>query len=154
LWGRLVDLDLTVRITTPALAVDDPLLHLLVDPRAAAPRLSDGLWVRLVDVPAALAARRYATDVDVVLEVHDRRRPQNTGRWHLVGDALSATCVSTDRAPALTLDVRELGSAFLGGITLSALAASGLVTVHDGAALRTAATAFASPVAPWCAWSF
>jgi predicted acetyltransferase len=154
LWGRLLDLDLTSRAISPALAVDDPLLHLLVDPRAAAPRLSDGLWVRLVDVPAALAARRYATAVDVVLDVHDTLRPQNAGRWQVIGDARSAACVRTDRAPALSLDVRELGSAYLGGITLSALTASGLVTVHDDAALRTAATAFASPVAPWCAWTF
>jgi predicted acetyltransferase len=154
LWGRLLDLDLTTQVTTPPLAVDDPLLHLLVDARAGVPRLCDGLWMRLVDLPAALAARRYATAVDVVLEVRDRRVPRNAGRWHLVGDPWSATCTRTGRAPGLTLDVRELGSAYLGGSTLAALAASGLITVQDEAALRTASVAFASPVAPWCAWTF
>jgi hypothetical protein len=50
--------------------------------------------------------------------------------------------------------VSDLGSAYLGGSTLAALAASGLITVHDEAALRTASVAFVSPVAPWCAWMF
>lgn len=154
LWGRLTDLDLTAKVETLPLAVDDPLLHLLVDPRAAAPRLYDGLWCRLVDVPAALTARRYATEVDLVLEVTDPQRPDNAGRWHLAAGPTSARCERTERPPHLTLDVRELGNAFLGGITLTALAASGLVTVHDPAALVVAAVAFGSPIAPWCAWEF
>jgi predicted acetyltransferase len=154
LWGRLVDLDLMSAVETPPLALDDPLLHLLVDVRVVKPRLSDGLWVRLVDVPAALTARRYATAVDVVLEVTDARRSGNTGRWHLTGDPSSAACVPTGASPALEIDVRDLGSAYLGGVSLTALAASGLITVHDPAALTTASVAFGSAVAPWCGWTF
>ena len=61
LWGVLLDLDLTIKAEVSHLAVDDALLHLLVDVRGAAPRVGDGVWVRLVDLPAALAARRYQT---------------------------------------------------------------------------------------------
>ena len=66
--------------------VDDPLLRLLADPRRARARVMDGLWLRLVRLGEALAARRYAAPVDLVLEVTDARCPWNAGRWRLAGD--------------------------------------------------------------------
>jgi predicted acetyltransferase len=154
LWARLTDLDLTSTVETASLALDDPLLHLLVDVRAARPRLHDALWLRVVDLPATLAARRYAAELDVVLEVTDDLCLGNAGRWHLQGGPEGARCTRTHRAAQLGLDVRELGSAYLGGITLSALAASGMIRVHDAAALHRAAVAFSWPVAPYCPWTF
>lgn len=154
IWSRLLDLDLTTRIVTPGLAPDDALLHLLVDLRAAAPRVQDALWLRLVDLPAALSARRYAAPIDVVLEVADTVQPANAGRWRVRGGSDGGTCTRTEDKPQLSLDVRELGSAYLGGTALTALAAAGLVTVHDPAALTATTTALTSPIAPWCAWSF
>ena len=154
LWGRLADLDLTSSVETPYLPVDDPLLHLLADPRAARPQLTDGLWARLVDVPSALARRTYARDVDVVLAVTDARLPANAGRWHLVGDGDGARCEPTSAPAQLGLDVRELGAAYFGGPSLAGLAGAGLVDVHDDAALARTSTAFTSPVAPHCGWIF
>ena len=72
------------------LPVDDALLHLLVDPRAVVPKVNDNLWVRLLDLPVALAGRRYAAPVDVVLEVTDTRLPANAGRWRLTTGAPEA----------------------------------------------------------------
>ncbi|HEY6796456.1 MAG TPA: GNAT family N-acetyltransferase [Kineosporiaceae bacterium] len=154
LWSRLADLDLTVTVDTPLLAVDDPLLHLLADPRAAGPTVTDGVWARLVDVPAALAARGYAGPLDVVLGVTDPLRPANTGRWHLVAGPGDATCTRTDAPAQLELGVRELATAYLGGPTLAALAHAGLVRVHDATALAQASVAFASSMAPHCGWLF
>lgn len=155
LWGVLTDLDLSHEVTPFMIPVDDPLTHLLVDPRPASPRLADNLWVRLVDVPAALAARRYATDVDVVLHVRDARLPGNEGRWRVRADAFGeAQAGRTDDPADLTLDVRELGAAYLGGVTLASLAAAGFVTEHAPGALAAASAAFAWPVAPVCSWVF
>ncbi|MCB7136353.1 GNAT family N-acetyltransferase [Cellulosimicrobium marinum] len=155
LWGVLSDLDLSHEVTPFVLPVDDAVMHLLVDPRSASPRVADNVWVRLVDVPAALAARRYAADVDVVLHVTDARLGENAGHWRVRGDAFApATAGRTDDAADLSLDVRELGSAYLGGRTLAALAAAGLVTEHSPGALARASAAFAWPVAPGCSWVF
>jgi len=153
LWGRLFDLDLQARIQVTRRPTDDPLLHLLVDPRAAAPTLHDGLWLRIVDLPAALSARRYVTDVDVVLEVTDTR-PANAGRWRLTGGPDVARCERTGDPPDLALDVREVGAAYLGGTSLTALAGAGLVTEHRTGALERATAAFSWPVAPHCGWEF
>jgi len=152
LWGVLLDLDLMATVDTWLLATDDPLMHLLVDVRAAVPRISDNLWIRLLDVPTALAARRYPTPVDLVIEVRDERLPANAGRWHLVGGPDGADATRVAREPHLSLDVRELGSAYLGGISLSGLAAAGLVTEHAPGSLLAASTAFGWPVAPVCSW--
>jgi len=152
LWGVLLDLDLMATVETWLLALDDPLWFLLVDPRAAQPRISDNLWIRLLDVPTALAARRYSAPVDVVLEVTDERLPANAGRWRLVGGADGAKVTRADASVDLSIDVRELGSAYLGGVSLAALAGAGLVTEHAPGALRQAAVAFGWPVLPVCSW--
>ncbi|WP_265523099.1 GNAT family N-acetyltransferase [Oerskovia flava] len=155
LWGVLTDLDLTSEVEPFVLPVDDVVTHLLVDPRAAAPRVADNVWVRVVDVPAALAGRRYAADVDVVLHVTDARVAQNAGHWRVRAEGFGpARSERTDDAADLSLDVRELGSAYLGGVSLTSLAAAGLVTEHRPGALAHAAAAFSWPVAPVCSWVF
>lgn len=152
LWGVLLDLDLMGTVEVGLLALDDPLWFLLVDPRAALPRISDNLWVRLLDVPTALAERRYAAPVDLVLDVTDARLPGNARRWRLVGGPEGATVTAASGAADLALDVRELGSAYLGGVSVAALAAAGLVTELTPGAVRQAAVAFGWPVAPVCSW--
>jgi predicted acetyltransferase len=154
LWTRLLDLDLVGKVVVRRRPVDDALLNLLVDIRAAGVRVVDGLWVRLVDLPAALAARRYQAPVDVVLDVRDDLLPANAGRWRLEGGPDGARCERTEAEPDLALDVRELGAAYLGGSTLTALACAGLVTVHRPAVLHPASVAFGWPVAPYSGWLF
>ncbi len=154
LWGVLVDLDLMATAEAWLLAPDDAITHLLVDLRAAEPRIVDNLWVRLLDVRAALAARRYAAPVDVVLEVSDTVLPANAGRWRLRGGPDAASVEPTQDAADLTLDVRELGAAYLGGTGLGALAGAGLVAEHRPGALASTATAFGWHVAPVCSWVF
>jgi predicted acetyltransferase len=148
LWGVLLDLDLMATVEVGMLALDDPLWFLLVDPRAAAPAISDNLWVRVLDVPTALAQRRYAAPVDVVLEVTDAQVPGNAGRWRLVGGPDGAEVTATTDAAHVALDVRELGSAYLGDQSLVAMAAAGLVTELVPGTLHAAATAFSWPTAP------
>lgn len=142
LWRLLLDVDLTRTTVFGYAAPDEPLYQLVDSPRQLGARLLDGLWVRLVDVPVALAARRYVAPVDVVIEVNDPRLPENSGRWHLLGDTGSAACTRTDRAPELAVDVAALGAAYLGGASLSSLAAGGRVTELVPGTLTRASVAF------------
>lgn len=147
LWRYLLDLDLMGTAST-RVAVDEPLLDLLVDPWAAKPKLVHGLWVRLVDVDRALAARTYATPVDVVLEVRDELCPWNARRWRLSGDDSGASCEPTSDQADLTLGVRELGSVYLGRPSLARWAATGLVEEHTPGALAATSRAFTSDPLP------
>ena len=149
LYRYLFDLDLMGTTELWNVPVDDPLLHWLENPRRASPEAGDALYVRLVDLPAALAARTYSADVDLVLDVADPRCPWNEGRWRLAGGTGGATCTRTDDSADLRLGARELGAAYLGGTTLTELAMAGRVD-GDRPALAAASAAFASVPAPWC----
>ncbi|MDI6102059.1 GNAT family N-acetyltransferase [Actinoplanes sp. NEAU-A12] len=127
LWRFLLGIDLSRSVTMRLGSVEEPLLHLVDEPRRLGPSFVDGLWVRLIDVPAALAARRYATAVDVVIEVTDPILTQNSGRWRLTGGPEGATCTATTDPADLACSVTDLGAAYLGGTSLAALAAAGRV---------------------------
>ena len=156
----LLSRDLTTEFRLPHRPVDDPLLYQLADPRRVRPQLNDNLWVRIVDLPRALAGRRYACPVDLVLEVRDEILPANAGRWRLTttaeapGGGLAASCVPASSPADLALDVTELGAAYLGGTRLGALAGSGLVTELRPGATRQLSAALAWDPAPWCPMVF
>ncbi|MBP2041454.1 putative acetyltransferase [Streptomyces avidinii] len=155
LWRYLFSIDLTWTVRAPRRPVDDPLLHLVSDIRRSRPRTRDSLHVRLVDLAAALEARTYGAPADVVLAVTDAFCPWNEGRWRLVVDAKGvARCTRTEEPADLELSVRELGSAYLGGITLTSLAAAGLVRELRPGALTETSRAFAGDVAPWLPHGF
>jgi predicted acetyltransferase len=148
LWGFLFGVDLTRTASYWAAAVDEPLQYLVNEPRRLNARLSDSLWVRVVDVPAALSARRYAVGVDAVLEVTDPLLPENQGRWRVVGDAGGATCTRTDAEPDLACDVVDLGAVYLGGTSLAALAGAGRVRELRPGRLGAVSAAFGWHRAP------
>jgi len=164
LWADLLSRDLTSEFTAGMQPVDDPVLHMLADPRRARLHIGDGLWLRLVDLPRALAQRRYACPVDVVIEVNDPILAANRGTWRLrtettagagadsarSGMGLAAVC-EPDTGPAdLALDVSALGAAYLGGTRLGSLAGAGLVTERRQGALAALSTAMSWDPAPWC----
>ncbi|GAB1513146.1 GNAT family N-acetyltransferase [Actinophytocola sp. KF-1] len=146
----LLDMDLVGEVVLRA-GVDEPLVHMLADPRAALRTVFDGLWVRLVDVDRALAARRYLVPVDLVLEVTDDVCPWNAGRWRLVAGPDGRAEVTRTDAPAdLALDVSALAVAFFGGTRLSTLAAAGRVRECRPGTLSPASLAFLNDGEPCC----
>ena len=150
IWSFLVNLDLTPVIRKWCAPMDEPLQHLLVDPRGLRGDVLDSLWIRLVDLRRALTERTYPVDVDVVLDVTDDFCPWNAGRWRLAAGPGGATCAPASAPADLALTSTDLGTAYLGGITLSSLAASGRVRELRAGALAASQRAFATDRAPWC----
>jgi predicted acetyltransferase len=86
LWSYLFGIDLVGTVQAVDRPVDDPLRWRLADPRRLRVReVRDHLWVRLVDVAEALAARTYGTEDGLVIELVDAFRPANSGRWRIDG---------------------------------------------------------------------
>ncbi|KRV49858.1 GCN5 family acetyltransferase [Wenjunlia vitaminophila] len=148
LWRFLAGIDLMPWIEYEG-AVDEPLPHLLADPRAVRSTEVDRLWVRLVDVDRALAGRRYLTAIDVVLDVQDDFCPWNTARFRLRADGHTVRCERTGAPPDLRLTAAELGAAFLGGTTLASLASAGRVRELRPGALARASAAFRGSAEPF-----
>ncbi|MGW2819654.1 GNAT family N-acetyltransferase [Streptomyces sp. NPDC001443] len=154
LWRFLFGIDLTTSLKVRERPVDEAWQYQVSDIRRCRLRLRDSLYVRLVEVGAALAARTYQAPVDVVFEVEDAFCPWNAGSWRLTGDAKGASCVRTTDAADLALSVRELGAVYLGGVSLAALAAAGRVRELRQGALVEASSAFGALVAPWLPHGF
>jgi GNAT superfamily N-acetyltransferase len=149
LWSVLTDFDLMVSTRSWAMAVDDPLVHLLVDERAAKPDVRDNLWVRILDVKAAIEGRGYESDADVVLSITDPQIPENAGLWRVTIAAGAATVSPAAGSTAdLTLGIQELGAAYLGGVRIEALVHAALVTENTPGAAQALGRAMVSPIAP------
>jgi predicted acetyltransferase len=133
--------------------LDDPLRWLLADPRQLRTTgVSDFLWVRLIDVPAALGSRGYGTETELVLEVTG----PVTQRYQLSTGPVSGHCrrAHDGEKADLVLSLRELGAIYLGGCRPSVLAAAGQIQEVRAGALARADAAFASPLAPFCGTFF
>ncbi|QXC63097.1 GNAT family N-acetyltransferase [Aquihabitans sp. G128] len=150
----LCDIDLVHQVKLELRPVDDPLRWRLVDNRQlVVERLNDWLWARVLDVPAAFSARRYATADRLVVQVDDAFRPASGGRFGIEGGPDGASCVATTDAADLTLGADALGSLLLGTIAPSLLAAAGRVAASP-AALGRADAFFASSPAPFSSTRF
>jgi predicted acetyltransferase len=148
LWRFVFGIDLIARVEgriDPA----SPLFLMTVDPRSLHLRVSEGLWLRLVDVEAALAARSYAADGDVVLDVRDEFCPWNAGRYRVGGGA-----EHTQDAAELELDVADLASVYLGAFTFSRLAEAGRVRELKAGAIARADALFRTARPPYCPEDF
>jgi predicted acetyltransferase len=154
LWDHLLGLDRMATVRIEDRPADELLPWLLVDPRhARASDRVDFLWLRPLDVPGLLAARRYPVAGRLVLEVRDEAG-YGAGRFELTGGPEAARCEPTGSPADLTLDVGVLGSAYLGGYPLGTLAAAGLVAEHAPGAVVVADAMLRWPVTPWCSTWF
>lgn len=150
MWRYVLGIDLVERVRAHRRPSDDPILHLLADPRRFRGRVLDGLWLRLVDLPRALAERGYAGDGAAVIEVLDRFCPWNEGRYRVEVEAGAARCVPTDERADLACTTNEVAAAYLGGTSFRQLAAAArVVEVREGGIARADAL-FATAGDPWC----
>jgi predicted acetyltransferase len=145
-WRFLLDIDWMARVRASLLPVDHPLLLLLREPRQLRFSIRDGLWVRLVDVRSALAARSYAATEPIVVEISDDFCPWNAGRWRVGNRGIDRTEAAAD----LRCDVSALGSVYLGGFTWTSLARALRVEEVTKGGIARADALFVVDRAPWC----
>ncbi|MGE5595319.1 MAG: GNAT family N-acetyltransferase [Hyphomicrobiales bacterium] len=149
LWRYVFGIDLVATIEAEERSVDEPLYWMLTDPRRLQRRLHDALWLRIVDVPAALAARRYSVEGRVVFEVDDPFVPEWGGRFALEGGPDGAVCRATTETAEVRLSARDLGALYMGSQSVLPLAAAGRVLGDDGV-LRRVDAMFRWAPAAWC----
>lgn len=146
IWRFAFDIDWVARVKATLLPMDHPLFFLVARPRELKFRVHDGLWVRLVDLPKALAARRLGKSDPIVIEVADAFCPWNAGRWRVGPEGAERSTAEAE----LACDVTALGSVYLGGFTFAQLARAGRVTERREGAASRADALFPADRAPWC----
>ncbi|WP_431957668.1 GNAT family N-acetyltransferase [Nocardia lijiangensis] len=153
LWRTLCGLDLVARVKAE-LSDNDPLPYLLGNPRLVRTTgRYDGLWLRLMDVPAALTARGYRTDLDVVLAVTDPFRAAG-GTFALTVRNGHAECAPTERDADIELGIDVLGSMYLGAYPARAFAAANRLQAKDSGKLRALEEAFGTDRDAVLGWFF
>jgi predicted acetyltransferase len=154
LWRFLCEVDWTTSVKASPRPVDEPLAFQLADGRAVQKtHEGDHIWLRLLDVPAVLAARSYATSGSVVLDVVDDTLARG-GRFELVVSPDGAACTSTTREADVTMSIASLAAASMGGTAVSTLSRAGLLDEQNpGAAALLDAMLRCSP-APFCSTNF
>jgi predicted acetyltransferase len=154
LWRYCCEVDLVTRVQASDRSIHEPLVWLLRDGRSLRQTgRFDFIWVRVLDVAAALSGRRYPTEGRLVIEVTDPLGIAQ-GRFALEGGPTGATCAATDASAELTLAVDTLGSLSMGGMSALALADAGRIDEHAAGALARADAMFHSAVTPWCSTWF
>jgi predicted acetyltransferase len=154
LWRYVLDVDLVERVQAWNRPADEPLVHLVAEPRRLRATVRDNLWLRLVDVPGALAARRYATEGRIVLQVRDAFCPWNDGRYLLEAAGEVGEVEPTAAEPDLVGTVNDVGAAYLGGTSFRQLHRAGRVEERSPGALARADSMFGWDPAPWCPYVF
>ena len=126
MWRTLCGLDLVTRIDARQ-HPEDPLRLMLTDYRLVrTTRRSDRLWLRIMDVPAALEAREYAADLDTVITIEDPFLDAG-GTFALTIRGGKATCTPTDADARITMPSDVLSSVYLGSHQAKGFAAAGRV---------------------------
>ena len=141
LWRFVLDIDLADRVECKARSVNEPLRHLLADPRQLMFREGgQEEWMRLVDVAAALDGRTYNTDEVLTIDVSDPFLPENSGVYGVAGEP---------RKPELAVDIESLSATYLGGTSFAELAAARRIVELVPGAVAKADRMFASRPLPW-----
>jgi predicted acetyltransferase len=154
LWRYLLDADLVATVKAWDRPADEELLWLVAEPRRLRFTLSDGLWLRVLDVEATLGAREYAADGRLVVDLRDDFRPATSGRYELVVRDGEGVCTRSEAAPDLVGDIGALGAALLGGSSWRQLARAGAVREQAPGALARADAMFAADPSPWFGFIF
>ncbi|HYP21955.1 MAG TPA: GNAT family N-acetyltransferase [Actinomycetota bacterium] len=150
-WKFLFGIDLVESVGSPSffLPSDHPLQLMLAEPRYLNFLLSNGLWLRVVDVGAALEARGYSADGTITLEVHDPLLEGNSGTWRLEASGGRAKATKTGGEGDVRLGIAELGALYLGQFTFTDMLAAGRIEASPEAVERADAM-WRTARAPWC----
>ena len=149
LWRYCFGVDLMRRIDAPKRPIDDPLPWMLADPRRLHQSLRDDLWLRLVAVKDALSERSYDCEGRLVFEINDRFCPWNENFYELEGSPQGSSCVLTSKSSDISISAADLSSAYLGGITFTALARAGRAHENRQGSLALADNMFKTDLQPW-----
>ena len=148
LWTYLGASDLATTITAQGRPTDDPLRSMVVDPAHVHVRSGSPVYLRILDVPAALEARRYLADEQIILEVTDPLFPARSGRFEVAVTDGVAQVTRTDAAADVALGIEALGSLCLGGVRPTVLRQAGRLDERRSGAVARSERLLASDQAP------
>lgn len=155
IWEYFARMDLVGNIVWGRVPSDDPLPHLLLEPRMLRLTAGDGLLGRIVDVEKALPQRHYDEEGTLTFEITgDDLCPWNNSRWKLEASTNESSVNRTDEKPQLLMPVSTLAMLMFGQISASEAARMARLDVHDESALTLWDRVMRTKYRPACADMF
>ena len=154
IWQWIAGIDLIGTIRCWRGPAPHPLQLMLTEPRRLSATVTDGMWLRILDLPAALEAQAFRQPGELVFDVTDEYCPWNAGRWRLrvgkgdAADGVSVTAAPVSAAPDLMFDISDIAALYLGAYRVSDLARAGRIRECRPGGLAAAEGLFATPSAP------
>jgi len=150
LWRFLGSHDLVGEIHWATAPGDDPAAEIFLEPRMLRTNVSEGTWLRIVDVRQALQERGYIAEGELTIEVFgDNFADWNNGCFKLTAESGQGMISISDATPQLSVGIKALSSLYSGFTNASNLAAIGLIS-GDTNAIRSADQLFQTPHLPHC----
>ncbi|HEX9644603.1 MAG TPA: GNAT family N-acetyltransferase [Acidimicrobiia bacterium] len=149
LWRLVANVDLYPKVSAWNTPVDDELAWRVAEPRRVLRRTFDSLWLRVLDVEAALTSRAYLVEAAVTVAVRDPLIDEIGGTFRLEAGPDGAECRRVSGDADLHVEIDALASLLLGGAGARELARAGRIRgTHE--AIRQATAVFGWDMAPWC----
>ncbi|MEE9255392.1 MAG: GNAT family N-acetyltransferase [Pseudomonadales bacterium] len=150
LWCFLARHDLVGRVRWQGAPLDDPAAELFFEPRLLNTRDREGIWLRVVDAPVALANRGYDAQGTITISIHeDQLAPWNNGVYRLDAGPDGAEVSEVSGDGDIRLNSKALASLYTGFRSARELAGWGLLK-GSGEAVRRADALFATAHSPHC----
>ena len=150
LWQHVAAHDLADTLIRKSAPIDDPLFHMLLEPRRLHATVHDNILLRIVDVAPALSTRPYAESGSVTFELIDDRCEWNRGAWTLDADGQRGELTRSTAAPDFTLDARALSALASGARSATDLYRQGGLDTSQPESLRTWDRLFQTAYQPHC----
>jgi predicted acetyltransferase len=149
-WNYFAHMDLVESIVWERVPSDDPLPHLLLEPRMLHVTSRDGIMARIVDIERALPQRRYQAEGSLTFEISDDLCPWNRGRWKLEASTTESSISRTTEAPQLAMPISTLAMLLFGQISAVAAARMGRLDVLEPGALSSWDAVMRTAYRPFC----
>lgn len=155
IWAHFANMDLFNNIMWMRAPSDDPLPHLLLEPKRLQATVRDGLLARIIDVDKASTSRKYQEESELVFEVaRDELCPWNQGCWKLETSPQGSTIQRTNESPQLILPTSTLGMLLFGHVSATQAARMGRLEIEQPDILPVWDRVMKTLYAPACADSF
>lgn len=153
-WEHLARFDLVRQITWSEAPPDDPLRHLLLEPRMLHDSTRDGILARPIDVDRAFAGRGYTGEGGFTFAVDDELCPWNAGGWELQTSGAETTVTRSTAKPDFTAPISTMAQLLFGQISATEAWRMGRLESADPRALARCDALLRTAYRPFCADHF
>ncbi len=130
IWDYFTRMHLAHHINWTPVPADDPMPHLIVEPKMLNIKSGNGILARIADIERAVPCRGYCEDGELTFQIaEDEMCPWNNGTWHMEISDGKASINKTSKSPEISMGINCFAMMFFGQINATAAMRMGMLDV-------------------------